>query len=235
MRTQRIGSRIQQRGLSLIELMVALLLSTLLLLGVLQLFSNSSHSNTVSSALTRVQDSGRVVLDMMAEDARRAGYQGCALPSATSTLKVNNRPVFPDQAISRALNNNTQVTFYYASTATTGVAITDTKSCTNQNLFLYSVTYSNCADGTSICMNSSNSNGNQTIVDGARINDISLGYVDAVSGKTVWKHIGAFTDDQAGRNQLASVDRLQVSLTASDTTQNISRSFTSTIELRNRQ
>ncbi|SDH66402.1 PilW family protein [Pseudomonas panipatensis] len=217
---------LRQRGLSMIELMVALLLSSLLLLGVLQMFSNSSHSDKVSSALTRVQDSGRVVLDMIAADARRAGYQGCQMPSNTVTL--SNGVQFPRDAVTTTANTDTSVTFNYATTSTTSLAMPGiNKSCSNQTLYLYAVTYSNCANGTSICMNSSTSSGTQTIVDGAQITDISLGFESA--GKTVWKHAG---DISAA--DIQGADRLQVSLTASDNTQNVSRSFTSTIELRNR-
>jgi len=226
MTARLINIQAKQQGLSMIELMVALLLSTLLLLGVLQLYSNSSHSNTVSSALARVQDSGRVVLDMMATDARRAGYQGCVMPSNVVTL--SNGTKFPRDAVTTVANNNTRVTFNYAITGNTSVAMPGTnRSCTNQALYLYSVTYSNCANGTSICMNSSTSGGNQTIVDGAQITDIRLGF--EADGKTVWKHAG-----EISTAQIQTANRMQVSMTASDATQDVSRTFISTIELRNR-
>ncbi|MFS2123215.1 PilW family protein [Pseudomonas sp. Pseusp97] len=216
----------RQRGLSMIELMVALLLSSLLLLGVLQMFSNSSASDKTSSALTRVQDSGRVVLDLLAMDARRAGYQGCQLPS--SVVNVSNGVKFPRDAVTTSNGVNTSVTFNYASTTATSVAMPGTnKTCTNQTLYLYSVTYSNCANGTSICMNSSTSGGTQTVVDNATINAITLGFESG--GKIVWKAAGSISAAEA-----QSADRLQLSITARDTTQNISRNFTGTVELRNR-
>ncbi|WP_259759270.1 PilW family protein [Pseudomonas sp. GCEP-101] len=216
----------RQRGLSMIELMIALLLSTLLLLGVLQMFSNSSASDKTSSALTRVQDSGRVVLDLVATDARRAGYQGCQLPS--SVVTVSNGVKFPRDAVTTTNGVNTSVTFNYATTTTTSVAMPGiNKTCTNQTLYLYSVTYSNCANGTSICMNSSTSGGNQTVVDNATINAITLGFESA--GKTVWKTAGSISAAEA-----QSADRVQLSITARDAAQNISRNFTGTVELRNR-
>lgn len=226
--TVRLGKfPARQRGLSMIELMVALLLSTLLLLGVLQLYSNSSHSNIVSSALSRVQDSGRVVLDMMSTDARRAGYQGCQMPS--NVVNLSNGLQFPRDAVTTVANSDTSITFNYATTTATSVTMPGTnKSCSNQTMYLYTVTYSNCANGTSICMNSSTSGGNQTIVDGAQITDISLGFESG--GKTVWKHPSDITSAQ-----IQEADRIQVGLTATDTTQNVSRTFSGTIELRNRQ
>ncbi|MFK8397599.1 PilW family protein [Pseudomonas sp. BGr12] len=216
----------RQRGLSMIELMVALLLSTLLLLGVLQMFSNSSASDRTSSALTRVQDSGRVILDLVSADARRAGYQGCQLPS--SVVTVSNGVKFPRDAITTTNGVNTSVSFNYATTSTTSVAMPGVnKSCTNQTLYLYSVTYSNCANGTSICMNSSTSGGNQTVVDNATITAITLGFESA--GKIVWKTAGSISAAEA-----QSADRVQLSITAIDSAQNISRNFTGTVELRNR-
>ncbi|MCP1624817.1 PilW family protein [Pseudomonas nitroreducens] len=216
----------RQRGLSMIELMVALLLSTLLLLGVLQMFSNSSASDKTSSALTRVQDSGRVVLDLVSMDARRAGYQGCQLPS--SAVTVSNGVQFPRDAVTTTNGVSTSVSFNYATTTTTSVAMPGVnKTCTNQTLYLYSVTYSNCANGTSICMNSSTSGGNQTVVDNATITGITLGFESA--GKIVWKTAGSISAAEA-----QSADRVQLSITAIDAAQNISRNFTGTVELRNR-
>ncbi|WP_137818234.1 PilW family protein [Pseudomonas sp. 2FG] len=70
-----------QQGLSLIELMVAILLSSLLLLGVLQMFSNTSASDKANTALARLQESGRVALEILKQDLRRTGYIGCASPT----------------------------------------------------------------------------------------------------------------------------------------------------------
>lgn len=216
----------QQHGLSMIELMVALLLSTILLLGVLQMFNNSSATDKTSSALTRVQDSGRVVLDLVSMDARRAGYQGCQLPS--SIVTVSNGVKFPRDAVTTTNGVNTSVSFNYATTNTTSVAMPGAnKSCTNQTLYLYSVTYSNCANGTSICMNSSSSSGTQTVVDNATITGITLGFQSA--GKVVWKSAGSISAAEA-----QSADRVQLSITANDAKQNITRNFTGTVELRNR-
>lgn len=72
--------RTRQQGLSLIELMITILLSSLLLLGVLQMFSNTSASDKANTALARLQESGRVALEIIKQDLRRTGYIGCASP-----------------------------------------------------------------------------------------------------------------------------------------------------------
>ncbi|MCY1533823.1 hypothetical protein D9M68_691710 [compost metagenome] len=77
-------------------------------------------------------------------------------------------------------------------------------------------------------MNSSTSGGTQTIVDGAQITAINLGYT--AGGNTVWKSAGEI---QAA--DLPNVNLLQVSIRSQDANQNVQRDFSSTIDLRNRQ
>ncbi|GMG88579.1 PilW family protein [Biformimicrobium ophioploci] len=67
-----------QRGLSIIELMVGLLLSSLLLLGVLQVFDGNSASSRMQNAYARLQESGRFASDFLSREARMADYWGCA-------------------------------------------------------------------------------------------------------------------------------------------------------------
>lgn len=65
-------------GLSLIELMIALSIGTLLALGVMSVFLASRESAVVESALSRVQQSGRAAVELVNKDIRRAGYIGCS-------------------------------------------------------------------------------------------------------------------------------------------------------------
>ncbi len=69
-----------QNGLSLIELMIALLLSTLLTLGILTMYLDSNDTSRVSRSLARVQESGRIAMDLIARDLRMTGFAGCADP-----------------------------------------------------------------------------------------------------------------------------------------------------------
>jgi len=74
------GIYMKQTGLSLVELMIALLLSTLLTLGILTMYMDSTETSRVSRSLARVQESGRIALDIMAEDLRMLGFLGCSYP-----------------------------------------------------------------------------------------------------------------------------------------------------------
>lgn len=70
----------RQRGLSLIELMIAILLSSLLLLGVLQIFDANRNTLRMSTAFARVQESGRFATDLLLREIRMADYWGCLPP-----------------------------------------------------------------------------------------------------------------------------------------------------------
>jgi type IV pilus assembly protein PilW len=89
------GSR--QDGFSVIELMVAMVISLLLLGGVVTIFISSKGTYERVERLSRTQESGRFALDAIVRDIRSAGYMGCSRPStwantltgATTTLAWN--------------------------------------------------------------------------------------------------------------------------------------------------
>ena len=84
----------RQRGLSLIELMIALLLSAMLLWGVLQIFDSNRNTMRMQTAFARVQESGRFAVDLLTKEIRIADYWGCA-PDATS-IRNHLDPSDPD-------------------------------------------------------------------------------------------------------------------------------------------
>ncbi len=64
-----------QLGLSLIELLVALLITGALLVGVVTVFSSSSRAARTQMVVATLGDSGRFAIDTMARDLRLAGYR----------------------------------------------------------------------------------------------------------------------------------------------------------------
>jgi type IV pilus assembly protein PilW len=66
------------RGISLVELMVAMGLSLVLLAGVLTMFASSRSTYETTDRLSRIQETGRFALDTIVRDLRSAGYIGCA-------------------------------------------------------------------------------------------------------------------------------------------------------------
>lgn len=87
----------RQGGFSVIELMVAMVISLLLLGGVVTIFISSKGTYERVERLSRTQESGRFALDAIIRDIRSAGYMGCSRPStwantltgATTTLAYN--------------------------------------------------------------------------------------------------------------------------------------------------
>lgn len=67
-----------QAGLSLVELMIAMVIGLILMTGVLQIFLGSKHVYTTQDALSRIQENGRLAVDFVSRDIRMAGYAGCA-------------------------------------------------------------------------------------------------------------------------------------------------------------
>lgn len=63
-----------QRGLTLVEILVALTISAFLIAGVIQLFVGSKQTYRGHDALSRIQENGRFAIDTMARDIRMAGY-----------------------------------------------------------------------------------------------------------------------------------------------------------------
>lgn len=65
-------------GFSLIEMMIALVLGSILILGLAQVFAASRSSYALSEGLSRVQENGRFAVDYMQRDLRMVGHFGCA-------------------------------------------------------------------------------------------------------------------------------------------------------------
>lgn len=73
--------RHRQKGFSLVELMIAMVLGLLLMAGVMQVFLASKQTYSTQNALSRVQESGRFAMEFLTSDIRNAGYKGeCITP-----------------------------------------------------------------------------------------------------------------------------------------------------------
>jgi type IV pilus assembly protein PilW len=77
-----MNMRKSQQGLTIIELMIALLLSLLLIGGVVQVYLGTKSTYRVTEGLSRLQENTRFATDMIARDIRMAGYIPCSQPQA---------------------------------------------------------------------------------------------------------------------------------------------------------
>jgi len=67
----------KMRGFSLVELMVAALLSLLIMVGVVQIFISNKHTYNTQQGLSQVQESGRFAMHFLGKEIRNVGYTGC--------------------------------------------------------------------------------------------------------------------------------------------------------------
>jgi len=78
----------RQRGLTIVEIMVAMVIGLILTAGVVQVFMGSKTTYRVNEALGRLQEDGRFALEYLSRDVRMAGYSGCSrYGPVTNTLK----------------------------------------------------------------------------------------------------------------------------------------------------
>ena len=83
-RYMNTGSR--QTGFSLIELMIALVLSSVLLVGLFQIFNSNRQAFSLQDGMARVQESGRITMEFLSRNLRVAGYMGCATGGFSSNF-----------------------------------------------------------------------------------------------------------------------------------------------------
>lgn len=66
-----------QKGFTLIEIMIALLLGAFLIGGILQIFINTRETYRMQDALSRLQENGRFAMDFIGRDLRMVDYRSC--------------------------------------------------------------------------------------------------------------------------------------------------------------
>ena len=79
-----------ERGFSIVELMVAMAISLLLLAGVVSIFVSSKSSYETNERLSRIQENGRFALDSIMSDLRASGFVGCARQPTYLSTSLNN-------------------------------------------------------------------------------------------------------------------------------------------------
>ena len=77
--------RSRARGLTLVELLVAMTLGLVIIGSVIGVFSGNRRTSQLNAAMTNMQENARFALNTIASDIRMAGHQGC--------LDANGAPV----------------------------------------------------------------------------------------------------------------------------------------------
>ncbi len=65
-----------QRGLSLFELLVAIVVLAVLMAGISELVVTNTRNASATSSIARIQETGRTAMQLLGADIRRAGYYG---------------------------------------------------------------------------------------------------------------------------------------------------------------
>lgn len=73
-------NRLAERGVTLVELMVSLVIGMLVLSGVTYVFFASRQTYGYNETMSRIQENARIALDALSFDIRMAGFFGCGDP-----------------------------------------------------------------------------------------------------------------------------------------------------------
>jgi type IV pilus assembly protein PilW len=79
-----------QLGISMVEILVALVISLFLLGGIVQVYIGNKASYTFTDNIGRIQENGRFAMDTLTQDLRMAGFWGCAIFDPDDTANITN-------------------------------------------------------------------------------------------------------------------------------------------------
>lgn len=82
--------RCRQRGLTLVELMVALTVGLILVGAVIAVFIANNGLYSTNKAVAQIQENGRFALSFLDDDIRMAGYMGCSSDAHTYNILNNS-------------------------------------------------------------------------------------------------------------------------------------------------
>lgn len=96
------------RGFTLIEVLTALVIGSLLTIGAITIMVNSKDTYEVQDDLARLQENARFAMDMLMKDIRMAGYFGCSANNGDIWDHINNGApgnLFDSEAGIEGMNN----------------------------------------------------------------------------------------------------------------------------------
>lgn len=102
----RLSSRRGQRGVTLVELMVALVLGLIVAAGIVVLFISTSSSNRAQNQLARLQEEGRYAVNRISADLKMAGAQYCSSTGGIANLAASSGVALDSLRTPRVLAKN---------------------------------------------------------------------------------------------------------------------------------
>ena len=84
--------RKKQKGVTLVELMIAVTISSIVMIGIGSVYTSSKRSFKLQEEFSRLQENGRFAINHITRFVRGAGYSGCASAIKNSTTNhLNNK------------------------------------------------------------------------------------------------------------------------------------------------
>lgn len=80
------GAHASQRGFSLVELMVALVLGLVIVGGVINIFLGNQQAFRTNDSLSRLQENARISFEQMAREVRQAGGNACGVSNSPTIV-----------------------------------------------------------------------------------------------------------------------------------------------------
>jgi type IV pilus assembly protein PilW len=211
-------NRYKQHGMTLIEIMIALIIGAFLIGGVLKIFLNTQQTYRVQENLSRIQENGRFALEFLSRDLRMADYRACHTDSSDNTAitGTNNATATPPDTGTDTITIKWKKNACGASTAT------------STRLFRI--------NNATLQRDANDGSGFQSLIE--NIEDMQILYgVDTDADKTPNYYVDA--DNVADWSQVISV---QIALSARSNDANLvtsgdtrlHRTFNTTVVLRNR-
>jgi type IV pilus assembly protein PilW len=97
--------RAKQQGITLVELMIAMVIGLILTAGVSQIFISTQQTHRITEEQSRLQENARFALGFITKDVREAGYTGCRAIEEMNVQTVANAPV-PNYDQDSTINGN---------------------------------------------------------------------------------------------------------------------------------
>ncbi len=79
LKNKTFSTKKKNKGLTIIELMVALVLGLLLTTGITKVYLTTKETYNLSENLSRLQESARFAMEYLRQDIRMAGFMPCRL------------------------------------------------------------------------------------------------------------------------------------------------------------
>ncbi|MEN3800674.1 PilW family protein [Aeromonas veronii] len=92
----RVALPLRQRGIGLVEVMIALVLSLITVGVIIQVFLGNHKTYLTGEAIARVQEDSRFAINLLQKELRMVGYQGCLSKQGVNiTNTLNNNAALP--------------------------------------------------------------------------------------------------------------------------------------------